>query len=76
MSTFKEMGLKSEILSAIEELGYETPTKIQELALPKILESKQDLIAFAQTGTGKTAAFSLPILNQIDTTKKVLNASY
>ncbi|MFT5056239.1 MAG: ATP-dependent RNA helicase DeaD, partial [Pseudoalteromonas distincta] len=70
MSTFKEMGLKSEILSAIEELGYETPTKIQELALPKILESKQDLIAFAQTGTGKTAAFSLPILNQIDTTKK------
>ena len=70
MSTFKEMGLKSEILSAIEELGYENPTKIQELALPKILESKQDLIAFAQTGTGKTAAFSLPVLNQIDTSKK------
>ncbi len=70
MSTFKEMGLKSEILSAIEELGYVNPTKIQELALPKILESKQDLIAFAQTGTGKTAAFSLPVLNQIDTNKK------
>jgi ATP-dependent RNA helicase DeaD len=70
MSTFKEMGLKSEILSAIEELGYVNPTKIQELALPKILESKQDLIAFAQTGTGKTAAFSLPVLNQIDTSKK------
>ncbi|MGB1038251.1 MAG: DEAD/DEAH box helicase [Bacteroidia bacterium] len=70
MSTFKEMGLKSEILSAIEELGYENPTKIQSLALPKILESKQDLIAFAQTGTGKTAAFSLPVLNQIDTSKK------
>lgn len=64
------MGLKSEILSAIEELGYVNPTKIQELALPKILESKQDLIAFAQTGTGKTAAFSLPVLNQIDTSKK------
>jgi ATP-dependent RNA helicase DeaD len=70
MSTFKEMGLKSEILSAIEELGYVNPTKIQELALPRILESKQDLIAFAQTGTGKTAAFSLPVLNQIDTSKK------
>lgn len=70
MSTFKEMGLKSEILSAIEELGYVTPTRIQELALPEILASKQDLIAFAQTGTGKTAAFSLPILNQIDTSKK------
>ena len=70
MSTFKEMGLKSEILEAILELGYEKPTPIQEIAIPKVLESKQDLIAFAQTGTGKTAAFSLPILNQIDTSKK------
>lgn len=64
------MGLKSEILEAILELGYEKPTPIQEIAIPKVLESKQDLIAFAQTGTGKTAAFSLPILNQIDTSKK------
>jgi 2-oxoglutarate dehydrogenase E2 component (dihydrolipoamide succinyltransferase) len=70
MSTFKEMGLKSEILDAILELGYEKPTPIQEIAIPKVLESKQDLIAFAQTGTGKTAAFSLPILNQIDTSKR------
>lgn len=70
MSTFKEMGLKSEILSAITDLGYEKPTPIQQLALPKVLESKQDLIAFAQTGTGKTAAFSLPILNQIDSQKE------
>ena len=70
MSTFKEMGLKSEILEAILELGYEKPTPIQEIAIPKVLESKQDLIAFAQTGTGKTAAFSLPILNQIDTSKR------
>ena len=70
MSTFKEMGLKSEILIAITDLGYETPTPIQKLALPKVLESKQDLIAFAQTGTGKTAAFSLPILNQIDPNEK------
>ena len=69
MSTFKEMGSKSEILSAISELGYETPTPIQKLALPQILSSKQDLIAFAQTGTGKTAAFSLPVLNQIDPTQ-------
>ena len=49
MSTFKEMGLKSEILSAITDLGYESPTPIQKLAIPKVLESKQDLIAFAQT---------------------------
>ncbi len=70
MSTFKEMGLKSEILTAITELGYENPTPIQTLAVPHVLESKEDLIAFAQTGTGKTAAFSLPILNQIDPSKE------
>ena len=64
------MGLNPEILSAIEELGYENPTQIQELAIPKILDSRQDLIAFAQTGTGKTAAFGLPILNKIDPSKK------
>jgi ATP-dependent RNA helicase DeaD len=67
MSTFKEMGLKPEILTSIEALGYENPTPIQKLALPQVLGSKDDLIAFAQTGTGKTAAFSLPILNQINT---------
>ena len=70
MSTFKEMGLKSELLTAITELGYENPTPIQELSIPKVLDTQQDLIAFAQTGTGKTAAFSLPILNQIDPSKE------
>ncbi len=70
MSTFKEMGLKPEILTAIEELGYENPTPIQKLSIPHVLSQPEDLIAFAQTGTGKTAAFSLPILNQIDTNKK------
>jgi len=70
MSTFKEMGLKAELLASIEELGYVNPTPIQLLALPQVLNSKDDLIAFAQTGTGKTAAFSLPILNQIDTDQR------
>lgn len=66
MSTFKELGLNSQILQALTDLGYENPTEIQEKAIPQVLSSKQDLKAFAQTGTGKTAAFSLPILEQID----------
>lgn len=66
MSTFKELGLNSHILQALTDLGYETPTEIQLKAIPQVLSSKQDLKAFAQTGTGKTAAFSLPILEQID----------
>ena len=66
MQTFEELGLRPELLSAIAEMGYENPTPIQGLALPQLLGSNQDLIAYAQTGTGKTAAFSLPILNQID----------
>jgi ATP-dependent RNA helicase DeaD len=66
MQTFEEMGFKPEILAAIKDLGYEKPTPIQSLAIPHILSDKKDLIAFAQTGTGKTAAFSLPILENID----------
>lgn len=66
MTTFKELGLNSQILQALTDLGYETPTEIQLKAIPQVLSSKQDLKAFAQTGTGKTAAFSLPILEQID----------
>jgi len=66
MSIFKELGLNKAIVSALEDLGYEKPTHIQEIAIPQILSSKDDLKAFAQTGTGKTAAFSLPIIEQID----------
>ena len=54
------------MLQAIQELGFETPTPIQEKAIPYLLESRNDLVAFAQTGTGKTAAFGLPIIEQID----------
>jgi ATP-dependent RNA helicase DeaD len=66
MSTFQELGLRDEIIEAITELGYETPTPIQKEAIPQVLTSKTDLIALAQTGTGKTAAFGLPVINQID----------
>ena len=64
------MGLNTEIQLAIEEIGFEQPTPIQEKVVPFLMNDKQDLVALAQTGTGKTAAFGLPILQQIDTTKK------
>ena len=66
MSTFLELGLKEPITRALLDLGYENPTIIQEKAIPQIISSKSDLKAFAQTGTGKTAAFSLPILQLVD----------
>ncbi len=66
MSTFQEMGLKKEILDAIGEMGFETPTSIQDKAIPVILSSNQDVIGRAQTGTGKTGAFGLPILQKLN----------
>jgi ATP-dependent RNA helicase DeaD len=70
MILFNEMGLTDEIQRAVEELGFETPTPIQEKTIPFLLENKTDIVAQAQTGTGKTAAFGLPIIQQIDTSKE------
>ena len=61
--TFEETGLKPEILKAIGEMGFETPTPIQEVTIAHLISSKKDLVALAQTGTGKTAAFGLPVIN-------------
>jgi len=61
---FSDLPFRPEILKAIEEAGYETPTAIQEEAMPVILDGK-DVIGSAQTGTGKTAAFALPTLGSI-----------
>jgi len=61
---FEEMGLRKELLRAIEDLKYENPTPVQEQAIPRALEGR-DLICCAQTGTGKTAAFALPILHRL-----------
>jgi len=72
--TFRELNLKEEILSAIEELGYENPMPVQEKTIPFMLEQTADLVALAQTGTGKTAAFGLPVLNLIDTQRKQVQA--
>jgi ATP-dependent RNA helicase DeaD len=66
MDTFNESGLSPEILHATEDLGFETPTPIQQKVIPAILNSKTDLVGLAQTGTGKTAAFGLPVLHLTD----------
>ena len=65
--SFSGFSLKKEIIKAIKELGFDSPTPIQQRVIPFLDSSNQDLIASAQTGTGKTAAFGLPILNQINT---------
>jgi ATP-dependent RNA helicase DeaD len=70
MILFNEMGLSAEIQSAIEDLGFVQPTPVQEKVIPFLLENRQDMVALAQTGTGKTAAFGLPIIQQIDLQKK------
>ncbi|MFP4059095.1 MAG: DEAD/DEAH box helicase [Bacteroidales bacterium] len=66
MKIFEEQGLAAELQLAINEMGFINPTPIQEKVIPSILNSDQDIIAIAQTGTGKTAAFGLPVLQMID----------
>ncbi len=66
MNSFEEIGLSGEVLEALKELGFEEPTPIQAKAIPHLLSSDKDLIASAQTGTGKTAAFGLPAIDLTD----------
>jgi len=68
------LGLDTSVLSAISELGFENPTPIQEQSIPVFLETERDILGLAQTGTGKTAAFGLPILTKIDFTSKTTQA--
>lgn len=70
MLNFNESGLNPEILRAVEELGFETPMPVQTKVVPVILNEKCDVIALAQTGTGKTAAFGLPLLQQLNVALK------
>ena len=65
MITFQELGLNQDLLNAIQDLGFETPSEIQQKAIPVLLEEERDLVALAQTGTGKTAAFGFPMLQNI-----------
>lgn len=66
MKTFEELGVSPEIRKAIEELGYENPMPVQEEVIPYLLGNGDDVVALAQTGTGKTAAFGLPLIQKID----------
>ncbi len=74
MKTFEQLGVASEILKAIQELGFEQPMPVQEEVIPLLLAQTRDIIALAQTGTGKTAAFGLPIIQKIDEKKRVPQA--
>ena len=66
MKTFEELGVSPEIRKAIEEMGYENPMPVQEEVIPYLLGNGNDVVALAQTGTGKTAAFGLPLIQKID----------
>ena len=70
MITFSELGLDERLVQATDALGFVNPTPIQEQAIPVLLSGTKDLVGLAQTGTGKTAAFGLPLLNLVDETQK------
>ncbi|MEI6174155.1 MAG: DEAD/DEAH box helicase [Bacteroidota bacterium] len=67
MSTFEELGISKEIVLALVDLGFEVPMPVQEKVIPLLLGDKTDIVALAQTGTGKTAAYGLPLIQQTDT---------
>ncbi|MEI6898503.1 MAG: DEAD/DEAH box helicase, partial [Bacteroidota bacterium] len=66
MITFKELGVREDLLRALTELGFEYPMPVQEKVIPLLLGSETDIVALAQTGTGKTAAFGLPLIQHAD----------
>ena len=74
MKTFEELGVSEKIRKAIEELGFVQPMPVQEEVIPYLLGNQNDVIALAQTGTGKTAAFGIPLLERIDTSRRETQA--
>ena len=64
--TFEELGVSEPLLRAIADLGFENPMPVQEKVIPHLLGQEGDVVALAQTGTGKTAAFGLPVLQRVD----------
>jgi len=72
MQSFLNLGLDEDLLKAVQQMGFETPSEIQSKAIPQLLEKESDLVALAQTGTGKTAAFGFPLLQKIDVKRKVV----
>ncbi len=74
MKSFDALGLSRELVEAIRQLGFENPTPIQEKAIPVLLQGNTDLVGLAQTGTGKTAAFGLPLIELVDANNKATQA--
>ena len=72
--TFQELGVNDALLRGIADMGFETPMSIQEKVIPSLLDGDCDLVGLAQTGTGKTAAFGLPVIQRIDTSRRVPQA--
>ena len=72
--TFEELGVRPDLLRAITEMGFETPMPVQEKVIPILLNGDRDVVALAQTGTGKTAAFGLPVIQRIDTDRAIPQA--
>jgi ATP-dependent RNA helicase DeaD len=70
MTKFEELGLQDSLLRAIQDMGFETPSEVQEKAIPLLINEDVDVVALAQTGTGKTAAFGFPLIQKIDATNK------
>lgn len=74
MSLFESLGLREELVKGVKALGFETPTPIQKEVIPVLIKEDRDVVGLAQTGTGKTAAFGLPLLHKIDTSEKRIQA--
>jgi len=71
MNTFENLGIEPELVKAVTEMGFDAPMPVQEEVIPLLLQNAGDIIALAQTGTGKTAAYGLPVLQQIDTDSRI-----
>ena len=74
MKTFEELGISEEIRRAIDEMGFVQPMPVQEAVIPYLLQQRRDVIALAQTGTGKTAAFGIPLLQRMDSKQRQTQA--
>ena len=74
MTTFNDLGVRDDLLKGIAEMGFEAPMPVQKKVIPVLLDGDHDLVALAQTGTGKTAAFGLPLIQRVDTSRLVPQA--
>ena len=71
MNKFEALGLGEAIIKAVNEMGFESPSEVQEKAIPILLGEDTDIVALAQTGTGKTAAFGFPLIEKIDSSSRI-----